>query len=45
MALVGGALSLAVLTTAGGGRFPSSKGGAPTISATDVAGHATQPKT
>jgi hypothetical protein len=45
MALFGGALSLAVLTTAGGYAFLSSKGGAPTISATDPAGHATKLQT
>ena len=45
IALFGGALSLAVLTTAGGYAFLSSKGGAPKIFATEAAGHATKPKT
>ena len=44
MALFGDALSLAVLTTAGGYAFLSSKEGAPTISASDAAGHANKPK-
>jgi hypothetical protein len=45
MALFGGALSLAALTTVGDYAFLWSKEGAPIISATDPAGHETKPQT